>query len=222
MKLEDLNKLDIQGIANLPWVAKLGAMVIVLVLLVAAGYLYDWKPKLEEIDTAKQKESTLRDEFLTKKKQAINLPIYKQQMVDIEKTFGVLLRQLPNKAEVDGLLSDISQAGIGRGLEFELFKPAAKETPSEFYAELPVTIRVVGGFHELGMFATDVSKLPRIVTLQEVSIALVQSKDAKQTEPKLAMDAIAKTYRYLDQGEMASKKKSEKKGAKKKDQGAKK
>lgn len=214
MKLDDLSKLDIQGIANLPWLAKFMAMGIMLMLLVAAGYWYDWSPTLDEIKAAQEKEAELRDTFIAKKKKAINLPIYKKQMADIEKTFGVLLRQLPNKAEVDGLLSDISQAGIGRGLEFVLFKPAANETPSEFYAELPVTIRVVGTFHEIGMFATDVSKLPRIVTLHEVVIA--PQKDSKQPGgTKLTMDAVAKTYRYLDQNEMGGKKKDARKDGKK-------
>jgi type IV pilus assembly protein PilO len=214
MKLDDLKKLDVQGLANLPWVAKFVAMGILLILLLAAGYWYDWKPALDEIKIAQEKEAELRDTFIAKKKKAINLPIYKQQMADIERTFGVLLRQLPNKAEVDGLLSDISQAGIGRGLEFVLFKPAEKETPSEFYAELPVTIRVVGSFHEIGMFATDVSKLPRIVTLHE--LAIVPQKDSKQSGgPKLVMDAVAKTYRYLDQNEMGVMAKGNKKDAKK-------
>jgi len=214
MKLEDITRLDAQGMANLPWPFKFGAMGILLIMLVAAGYWFDWKPLLEEKDIAVQKEAELRDTFTSKKQKAINLPIYKQQMVDIEKTFGVLLRQLPNKAEVAGLLSDISQAGIGRGLEFELFKPAANETPSEFYAELPVTIKVIGNFHDLGMFAMDVSKLPRIVTLHEISITPTGTKDGKSAELKLAMDATAKTYRYMDQDDAASKKKKGK-GAKK-------
>jgi type IV pilus assembly protein PilO len=214
MKLEDITRLDAQGMANLPWPFKLGAMGILLIMLVSAGYWFDWQPLLDEKAAAVQKEAELRDTFTAKKQKAINLPIYKQQMVDIEKTFGVLLRQLPNKAEVAGLLSDISQAGIGRGLEFELFKPAANETPSEFYAELPVTIRVIGNFHDLGMFAMDVSKLPRIVTLHEISITPTGTKDGKSAELKLAMDATAKTYRYMDQDDAASKKKKSK-GAKK-------
>jgi type IV pilus assembly protein PilO len=210
MKLEDLSKLDAQGIANLPWPAKFVAMGVLLLIIVGAGYWFDWQPLLDEKNAEVQKEAELRDVFITKKKQAINLPIYKQQMVDIEKTFGVLLRQLPNKAEVEGLLSDISQAGIGRGLEFEKFTPETKETPAAFYAELPVKIQVTGSFHDLGMFAMDVSKLSRIVTLHEISLTPIGSKDGKSVD-RLSMDATAKTYRYLDQGEMASKKKSEKK-----------
>lgn len=211
MKLDDLRKLDVQGIADLPWPAKLVAMGILLILLFAAGFWYDWMPTLDEIKIAQAKETELRDEFIAKKKKAINLPIYKKQMAEIDRTFGMLLRQLPNKAQVDGLLSDISQAGIGRGLEFVLFKPATRETPAGFYSELPVTIRVVGSFHEIGMFATDVSKLPRIVTLHELSIAPL--KNAKKPgEAKLAMDAVAKTYRYMDQDEIRTNAKSSKKG----------
>lgn len=210
MKLEELNNLDLQGLANLPLAAKSVAMGILLLVLVLAGYWFDWQPIMDETSAAVQQEAELRNTVLSKKRQAVNLPLYKQQMVDIEKTFGVLLRQLPNKAEVDGLLSDISQAGIGRGLEFELFKPDTKETPSEFYAELPVTIKVIGKFHDLGMFAMDVSRLPRIVTLHEVSIAPGSGKD---NQGRLVMDATAKTYRYLDQAEIGPKKKKGKGGA---------
>jgi len=123
-------------------------------------------------------------------------------MIDIEKTFGALLKQLPDKSQMDGLLTDINQAGLGRGLEFELFKPG-QETVADFYAEMPIQIRIKGNYHDIGAFATDVSKLSRIVTLNDLAI-VPAGKDAKDST--LAMDATAKTYRYLDSSELASKK----------------
>ena len=129
---------------------------------------------------------------------------YKQQLKDIEQSFGALLRQLPNKSEIDAMLTDINQAGLGRGLEFELFKPASQETVSEFYAELPITLKVTGDYHDLGAFASDVSQLPRIVTLNDTNIATVP-KDGK-----LSMESTARTYRYLDEDEIAAQKKAAK------------
>jgi type IV pilus assembly protein PilO len=131
-------------------------------------------------------------------------------MVEIEKTFGALLKQLPDKSQMDGLLTDINQAGLGRGLEFELFKPG-QETPAEFYAEMPISIKVLGTYHDLGAFATDISKLSRIVTLNDISVAGA-SKDAKPsaTDAVLVMEATARTYRYLDEDEIARKRKADK------------
>jgi len=131
-------------------------------------------------------------------------------MVEIEKTFGALLRQLPDKSQIDGLLTDINQAGLSRGLEFELFKPG-DETQAEFYAEMPIAIKVLGNYHDLGAFATDISKLSRIVTISDISVQ-PQNKEAKagKTDGMLVMEAIAKTYRYLDADEIAAKKKAEK------------
>ena len=149
-------------------------------------------------DVAKQKEV-----FLEKKKLAVNLEAYKQQRAEIEQSFGALLKQLPNKSEMDALLIDINQAGLGRGLAFELFKPAEKENFTEFYAELPVNIKVTGNYHDLGAFASDVAKMPRIVLLT----------DLKLDPPKdgvLSMEAVAKTYRYLDEEEVAKQRKSAK------------
>jgi type IV pilus assembly protein PilO len=149
-------------------------------------------------DVAKQKEV-----FLEKKKLAVNLDAYKQQRAEIEQAFGALLKQLPNKSEMDALLIDINQAGLGRGLAFELFKPAEKENFTEFYAELPVNIKVTGQYHDLGAFASDVAKMPRIVLLT----------DLKLDPPKegvLTMEAVAKTYRYLDEEEVAKQRQSTK------------
>jgi len=215
MKLEDFNNIDFNNTGSLPLPVKAVLLGVIFILIVAAGYWFLWKPALEDLDQAKAKESELRQVFLDKKRQAINLETYKQQMVDIEKTFGALLKQLPDRSQMDGLLTDINQAGLERGLEFELFKPG-QEVQADFYAEMPISIKVTGGYHNLGLFASDVSRLSRIVTLNNLVITPAE-KDAKSN--LLAMEAVAKTYRYLDSNEMASKQQAEKaksKGKKKK------
>ena len=199
MTLNDLKALDPNNIGNWPPVPKLGLLLVGLILIVFAGYWFDWQGQLEELETSQNKEEKLRQSFLDKKKQAVNLEIYRKQLSDIGQAFGTLLKQLPNKSEMDGLLTDINQAGLGRGLQFELFRPAAQETVSEFYAELPISIRITGNYHELGAFASDIAKLPRIVTLNDININ--PSKDGA-----LAMDAVAKTYRYLDEEEIIKQK----------------
>ena len=201
MKLEDFNNIDFNNTGSLPLPVKAVLLIVAFVLILGAGYWFLWKPALEELDQAKAKETELRQVFLDKKKQAINLDLYKQQMVDIEKTFGTLLKQLPDKSQMDGLLTDINQAGLERGLEFELFKPG-QEAQADFYAEMPISIKVVGAYHNLGLFASDVSRLSRIVTLNNLSITS-GGKDVKDN--MLVMEAVAKTYRYLDSNELASK-----------------
>ncbi len=193
---DDLNKLTLNNIGTWPVPFKVVAMVLLLGVIVAAGYWFLWKDQLAELDRARQKQQQLRNEFLDKKRQAVNLDLYRQQVKDIEEAFGALVRQLPNKSEMDALLTDINQAGLGRGLEFELFKPG-QETPKDFYAELPIAVRVTGSYHDLGRFASDVAQLPRIVTLNNISIA--PGKDGGN----LVMDATAMTYRYLDEEELA-------------------
>jgi type IV pilus assembly protein PilO len=208
MKLEDLNNIDFKNIANLPLPIRAIFLLVLMGLLVLAGYWFLWSPSLEELNSAKDKEVELRNVFLDKKRQAVNLDAYKQQMVEIERTFGALLRQLPDKSQMDGLLTDINQAGLQQGLEFELFKPG-QETIAAFYAEMPISIKVTGSYHELGAFATDISKLSRIVTLNDISINPIGGK-----EDRLSMEAIAKTYRYLDASEGAANKKANKIGKK--------
>lgn len=212
MKLEDFNNIDFKNAGSLPLPVKAVLLAALFILLLALGYYFMWSPSLEELDTAKAKEQELRQVFLDKKSQAINLQAYKEQMVEIEKTFGALLKQLPDKSQMDGLLTDINQAGLARGLEFELFKPG-QETQAEFYAEMPIAIKVLGGYHDLGAFATDISKLSRIVTLNDLSITTgAVNKDVKPGggEGPLVMEAVAKTYRYLDVDELAAKRKAEK------------
>ncbi|HSH53987.1 MAG TPA: type 4a pilus biogenesis protein PilO [Methylotenera sp.] len=219
MKLDDFNNIDFKNLGSLPLPVKAVLLAALFVLLLALGYYFLWSPSLESLDKAKAKEQELRQVFLDKKSQAINLEGYRQQMVEIEKTFGALLKQLPDKSQMDGLLTDINQAGLGRGLEFELFKPG-KETQAEFYAEMPIAIKVQGTYHDLGAFATDISKLSRIVTLNNISVG-TNSKDVKPTDGVLVMDAVAKTYRYLDADEVAAKRKVEKDKSGKKNKGKK-
>ncbi|PWB49202.1 MAG: pilus assembly protein PilO [Nitrosomonadales bacterium] len=210
MNLDDLKTLNLKDVGAWPVLPKVAALAALLVAVIFAGYWFDWSVQLEQLETVRQEESKLRETFLSKKKQAINLDTYRQQLKEIDQSFGALLKQLPNKSEMDALLVDINQAGLGRGLEFELFKPAANETASEFYAQLPVTIKVTGAYHDLGHFASDIAKMPRIVTLNDIKIEA--AKDGR-----LTMDAVAKTYRYLDEEEINAQKKAaadaKKKGA---------
>ena len=204
MKLDDFNNIDFKNMGSLPIPVKLVLLSVLFIVLLGLGYWFLWSDQLTAIDQAKAKEQDLRKVFLEKKAQAIKVEAYKQQMVDIEKTFGALLKQLPDKSQMDGLLTDINQAGLGRGLEFELFKPG-QETVADFYAEMPIQIKIKGNYHDIGAFATDISKLSRIVTLNDLAIAPV-GKDPKDTT--LSLDATAKTYRYLDSSEIAAKKTS--------------
>lgn len=208
MKLDDFNNIDLNNAGSLPVPVKAVLLATVFVVLVGLGYYFLLSPELEALDKEKAKEQELRNVFLQKKTQAINLAAYKVQMVEIEKTFGALLRQLPDKSQMDGLLTDINQAGLSRGLEFELFKPG-QESQAEFYAEMPIAIKVTGSYHDLGAFATDISKLSRIVTLEDI-VVTNKNKDAKPTaDDVLVMEAVAKTYRYLDADEIAAKRKAE-------------
>lgn len=202
MTLDELRRLDPKKIGSWPVLPKLGVLVLALLLIIFASYWFDWQNQIEQIKAEEQKEEKLRATFLEKKKLAIDLPLYKKRLEDIEQQFGTLLKQLPGKSEMDALLIDINQAGLGRGLQFELFRPASAETRRDFYAELPITIRVTGSYHDMGSFASDISKLSRIVTLNDISLAT--AKDG------LVMDATAKTFRYLDEAEVAQQRKAAK------------
>jgi len=197
MTLNDLRRLDPKKIGSWPILPKLGVLLITLVLIVAASWWFDWQHQIDSINQEKLKEEGLRKTFLTKKSEAINLPAYQKQLEDIEKQFGALLKQLPGRSEMDALLTDINQAGLGRGLQFELFKPAAQETRRDFYAELPISIKVTGNYHDIGAFASDIGKLSRIVTLENISLAQTGKGGG------LVLDALAKTFRYLDDEELA-------------------
>lgn len=199
---DDINKLSFKDIGVWPIPFKVVAMTLLFSVLLLGGYWFLWKDQIESLDQSRQEEQKLRAEYLDKKKQALNLDLYREQVKEIEQAFGALVRQLPNKSEMDALLTDINQAGLGRGLEFDLFKPSP-ETMRDFYAELPITVRITGSYHDLGRFASDVAQLPRIVTLN--NLAITQTKDGV-----LTLDAVAMTYRYLDEEELAKVKKAAK------------
>jgi type IV pilus assembly protein PilO len=188
---------------------KILVLLAILVGVPVAGFFMFNQGQIEELEAGRLKETKLKQEYVQKKKQAINLDLHRQQLREIDTQFGALLKQLPNKSQMDALLVDINQAGLGRGLQFELFKPAGAEIRREFYAELPIDVRVTGTYHDMGAFASDVGQLSRIVTLKDVSI--VASKDGV-----LTMDAIARTFRYLDDDEIAEQRKATKKGPGKK------
>lgn len=193
----DLGDLDLANVANWPTAARAIVILFLMVGVIFLGYWFHTKDQLIDLENLAQKEKDLKILFERKAKKAANLEAYQQQLADMRESFGAMLRQLPNKTEVADLLVDVSQTGLASGLEFELFQPQG-ERPQEFYAELPINVRVIGNYHELGDFVSGVASLPRIVTLHNVSIA----NRAKQSEDSLlVMDLIAKTYRYLEQDE---------------------
>ena len=179
---------------------KLLVLVVILIGIPVAGFFLHNNTQREELEALQGEENKLKEQYLGKKKQAINLDLHRQQLREIDTQFGALLRQLPNRSQMDALLVDINQAGLGRGLQFELFRPAPAEITRDFYAERPISVRVTGSYHDMGAFASDVGQLPRIVTLNDVTIN--SAKDG------LVMDVTARTFRYLDDDEVAAQRKS--------------
>jgi len=199
---EDFRRLNWQDPGTWPLIPKIVVLLAIVVAVPVAGYFLDWQGQVEQIDAGRSEEAKLKDSYVAKKRQAVNLDLHKQQLREIDTQFGALLRQLPNKSQMDALLVDINQAGLGRGLQFDLFKPAAAETQKEFYAELPIEVKVVGNYHDMGAFAADVGALPRIVTLNDVRINA-------QKDGSLVMEAIARTFRYLDEEEIAAQRRAQ-------------
>lgn len=182
-----------------PLIPKITILLGILLLLLLGGWWFVWADQLTELETKQREEETLRQQYLDKKSQAINLDLYTQQLAEIDRSFGALLKQLPDKSEVEALLIEVNQAGLGRGLQFELFRPGG-EVIKDFYAELPIAVKINGAYHDFGAFAADIAKLPRIVTLNNISI--LPLKDGG-----LTLDATTKTFRYLDDAEIAKQKK---------------
>ncbi|MFN2308252.1 MAG: type 4a pilus biogenesis protein PilO [Gammaproteobacteria bacterium] len=196
----NLNELDFSNIANWPPAARATAIVLIAATVVGLGYWFDIKDQQLRLAQAEKQEVELKTEFETKARKAANLEAYEQQLEEMRQSFGTMLRQLPNKTEVADLLVDVSQTGLASGLEFDLFKPGA-EAPRDFYAELPINIKVRGTYHEFGAFISGVAALPRIVTVHDIAIT-PPAKDASSGD--LTMELVAKTYRYLDEEEQAS------------------
>jgi len=182
-----------------PLIPKFTVLFGVLLALLLAGWWFFWSDQLAELETKQREEDTLKQQYLDKKRQAVNLDLYTQQLAEIDRSFGALLKQLPNKSEIEALLIEVNQAGLGRGLQFELFRPGAEQI-KDFYAELPIAVKINGSYHDFGAFAADIAKLPRIVTLNNIAIA--PAKDGV-----LSLDATTKTFRYLDEEEVAKQKK---------------
>lgn len=216
--LAQLRNIDFNDVGRWPLSVKATAIALICITVLGAGLWLDTRKQLDTLESIRQKEKTLKGEFQDKQAKAANLDAYKVQMEEMRRSFGAMLRQLPSKTEVAELLVDISQTGLQSGLEFELFKPEA-ERPADFYAELPIKIKVVGSYHEFGQFVSDVAALPRIVTLQDFSIGPMSGKqadrksqsskkgDKKSGNPAAAQDMLmmevtAKTFRYLDEQEL--------------------
>lgn len=207
---QDFKDLDPNDPGAWPLAPRIAVFIALLIATVMAAWWFDWRDQSALLEQREAEEVQLRQDWLSKKKLAVNLDAYKLQLEETDRQFGTLLKQLPNRAEMDSLLSDINQAGLGRGLQFELFKPGA-DVVKDFYAEMPIEVRIVGEYADLGAFAEDVAAMPRIVTLN--NIALEGQKDGV-----LKLDAKATTYRYLDEEELARQrqqaKAAQKKGAK--------
>jgi type IV pilus assembly protein PilO len=195
--VDQFRNLNTRDPGSWPALPKLLLLVAILVGVLVIAYFIDWQGQLEELEAGRAQEAKLKQEYVDKKRQAVNLDLLRAQLREIETSFGTLLKQLPNKSQMEALLVDINQAGLGRGLQFELFKPAQSETQREFYAELPISIKLTGNYHDMGAFASDIGQLPRIVTLND--IALNVGKDGT-----LTMDTTAKTFRYLDDEELSA------------------
>ena len=201
---EEFKTLDPKDPGMWPLIPRILILAATFLMLLLAAWSLGWRVQLEELDQKEQEEAKLKDEWLNKKKQAVNLDEYRNQLAEMDRSFGVLLKQLPNKSEMESLLVDINQAGLGRGLQFELFKPGT-ETLKGFYAELPITVKLTGSYHDLGAFAGDVAKMPRIVTLNDIDVALASGAG---TTGVLSLSTTAKTFRYLDEEEIAKQKKA--------------
>ena len=207
MNLSELNNLDLKDITSAPAPIRALVLAFLFIAIVVAGWYLVWSDALRSLDAARAEEQSLRDGYSAKKAQVFNYEAHKRRLVEVEQSLAAMLRQLPDRSQMDALLADINQVGVGRGLEFDLFRPGT-ETPADFYATLPVAIKVSGTYHDIGGFVSDLAKMPRIVTLHDV--ALVPGK-----ENALSMDARIQTYRYLDENELAAAKKQKQGGVKK-------
>lgn len=199
--LEDFQTLNPKDVGTWPIVPRVVTLLALFLVVLLAGWWFVWSDQLDTLEAKRIDEGKLKEEFLVKKRQAVNLDLYTQQLSEIDRSFGTLLKQLPNKSEVESLLVEINQAGMGRGLQFDLFKPG-QEITKDFYAELPISVKLTGSYHDFGAFAGDIGRLSRIVTLNNLSITISSAKDGG-----MAMDAVTKTFRYLDDQEVAKQKK---------------
>ena len=197
----DFRNLNPKDVGAWPLAPRIATLLGMFALVLAAGWFLVCSDAIATLELKQQEETKLREDFLSKKRQSVNLDLYVQQLNEIDRSFGALLKQLPNKAEVESLLIEINQSGMGRGLQFELFKPSP-EIVKDFYAELPISVKLAGNYHDFGAFAADIGRLSRIVTLNNIAIT-PNAKDGT-----LTMDAVTKTFRYLDESELAARRKA--------------
>jgi type IV pilus assembly protein PilO len=201
MDLNELNNLELSNIAEWPLPAKIFVILFLCGVLGFAWYYFDTRDQLDQLKGARAEELTLRQSFESKQKKSANLEAYEEQLVEMRDSLGAMLRQLPDKNEVAGLLVEVSQTGLASGLEFQLFKPSG-EIKKEFYAELPILIRVTGLYHEFGAFISGLASLPRIVTIHPVSIRTMgQPSKEGEAGQLLVLETTVKTYRYLEEEE---------------------
>jgi type IV pilus assembly protein PilO len=201
LDLNELNQLDFQNIGDWPNFAKAIVILLLCAAIASAWYYFDTQEQLERLQVVEGEEVGLRETFDLKQRKAANLDAYRQQLEEMKETFGAMLRQLPDKTEVAALLVDVSQTGLAAGLEFELFQPS-DEVQMDFYAELPIKIRVTGEYHEFGRFISGLAALPRIVTIHDINIESGKSGKARTSADTtaLSLKATVKTYRYLEDG----------------------
>ena len=204
--IEEFRNLNPKDVGTWPALPRFTILFAVFAVILTAGWWFVWDGQLTELENKRKEELQFREDWVSKKKQAVNLDLYQAQKLEVDRVFGALLKQLPGKTDIEALLVEINQAGLGRGLQFELFRPGA-ESSREFYAELPITIRLTGQYHDLGVFASDIGRLSRIVTLNNISLTPLPGG--------MALDALTLTYRALDENELANQKKSTKPGGKK-------
>jgi type IV pilus assembly protein PilO len=197
---DELNNLDLNNLGNASNPIKYGFLAIIFVVIIAAGLYFDTQQQLEDLKVVEKKEMEFKSEFAVKADQAAKLDLYKDQLAEMQASFQAILRQLPEKTDVESLLVDVSQTGLANGLEIKKFKPSA-EAKKGFYAELPISLEVSGTYHNLASFISGVAALPRIVTMHELKLERKERKEGDPVEDKLKMTAVAKTYRYLREDE---------------------
>jgi type IV pilus assembly protein PilO len=207
MNLNDINNLDLKDITSAPAPVRAFILLLLFIAILAGGWYLVWSDANKQLDVARAEEQVLRDSYALKKAQVFHYEAHKRRLAEVEQSLAAMLRQLPDRSQMDALLTDINQVGVGRGLEFDLFRPGV-EAPQKFYATLPVSIKIKGGYHDIGGFVSDLAKMPRIVTLHDVALA-------PEKEGLLNMDARIQTYRYLDESELAEARRQSQPGAKK-------
>lgn len=207
MNLSELNNLDLKDITTAPAPVRILVLVLLFLAILAGGWYLVWSDAKQSLDTARAEEESLRASFAAKKGQVFHYEVHKRRLAEVEQSLATMLRQLPDRSQMDALLADINQVGVGRGLDFNLFRPGA-ETLADFYATLPVSIKVTGSYHDIGGFVSDLAQMPRIVTLHDVVLA-------PEKEGLLNMEARVQTYRYLDENELAAVRRQKQGGDKK-------